>query len=63
MAGYAALVAASLVQALDGRAPLDLAGLLAVVFWISVALIVTAVAMTLIGLARVARQPSEQVAR
>jgi hypothetical protein len=56
-AGYAALVAASLVQALDGRAPFDLAGLLAVAFWISVALIIAAMAMTLLGLGRTARPP------
>jgi hypothetical protein len=62
VAGYAALVAACLIQALDGQAPFDLGGLLAVAFWISVALIIAAVAMTLAGLAGTARRPFEQVA-
>lgn len=55
-AGYIALVAVSLVQALDGRAPFDLAGFLAVLFWMSVALVIGAGAMTLFGLGRTARQ-------
>jgi hypothetical protein len=55
LAGYGALVAVCLVQALDGRAPLDLASLLAVLFWISLALVVGAVAVTLGGLGRIAR--------
>jgi hypothetical protein len=36
--GYVALIAVSLVQALDGRAPLDLTGFVAVLFWTSLAL-------------------------
>jgi hypothetical protein len=55
LAGYLALVAISLVQALDGRAPLDLTSLLAVLFWTGVALVVGAVAVTLRGLGRTAR--------
>ena len=57
-AGYIALVAVSLVQALDGRAPFDLAAFLAVLFWMSVALVIGAGVMTLFGLGRTARQPS-----
>jgi hypothetical protein len=57
-AGYLAMVAVSLSQALAGRAPFDLPGLLAVLFWSSVALVIGAVAATLGGLANTARQPA-----
>jgi hypothetical protein len=54
-AGYVALVIVSLVQALAGRAPFDLAGLLAVLFWMSAALVIGAGAITLVGLRRTAQ--------
>jgi len=57
-AGYVAMVAVSLAQALAGRAPFDLPGPLAVLFWSSVALVSGAVAATLGGLANTARQPA-----
>lgn len=47
LTSYVALVVVSLVQALDGRAPLDLAGPLAVVFWISAVLVIGAAGATL----------------
>jgi hypothetical protein len=53
--GYVALIAVSLTQALEGRAPFDLAGLVAVLFWISVALFAGTFAATLAWLRPEAR--------
>jgi hypothetical protein len=50
--GYFALVAVSLVQALAGRAPFDLTGFLAVLFWISFALVIGGVAVIPVGALR-----------
>jgi hypothetical protein len=55
-AGYLVLVAVLLTQALAGRAPLDLGGVLAVLFWISLALVIGAAGVTLVGLGRAARK-------
>jgi hypothetical protein len=55
-AGYFALVAVLLAQALAGRAPLDLGGVLAALFWISLALVIGAGGVTLVRVARATRK-------
>jgi hypothetical protein len=45
--GYVALIAVSLAQALGGRAPLDLTGFVAVLFWVSLALCIGVFVATL----------------
>jgi hypothetical protein len=57
IAGYVALVAVSLAQALQGRAPFDLTGFTAALFWISAALFVGAAVVTFILLRRAAQGP------
>jgi hypothetical protein len=54
-AGYLALVAVSLIQALVGRAPLDLLVPAALLFWASIAVLASAFATTLAGLRQTGR--------
>ena len=54
-AGYVALVAVSLAQALVGRAPFDLTGFFAMVFWMSVAVLGVVLIATLAWLRPAAR--------
>jgi hypothetical protein len=56
-AGYFTLVAVSLIQALTGRAPLDLLVPAALLFWASVAIVAAAFASTLAGLLQTRRPP------
>ena len=55
--GYVAFIAVSLAQALGGRAPFDLSGFVAVLFWISVALFMGVSVATLAWLRPKVRAP------
>ena len=57
-AGYVALIAVTLAHALGGRAPFDLTGVGAIIFWISVAVVMGAFVATAAWL-RLAAQPRD----